>query len=149
MQLSEEIRIGSLYLRPICGQFSDSFTGLIQDATGGCALGMSQRAVGDKQAYPQARHPWLMTATKEPLPCGCTGPLVMGSGGTLYHVDSFTDYTSHLVHLFNYHVATIKDWTIDRLCEWVASVEPFEAPTPEQEVLPRRQSTELSSNVLA
>lgn len=31
-----------------------------------------------------------------------------------------------IVHVFNYHVMTVKDWTLDRLVQWVASVEPAE-----------------------
>lgn len=36
-----------------------------------------------------------------------------------------------IVHVFNYHVMAVKDWTLDRLVQWVASVEPAE---PEEAV---------------
>jgi len=35
-----------------------------------------------------------------------------------------------IVHLFNYHVMTKKDWTMDQLIDWVRSVEP---PDPEED----------------
>ena len=46
------------------------------------------------------------------------------------------------IHLFNDHVMTKKEWTMDQLIDWVATVEP---PDPEEEQMRK----EIHEEVLA
>jgi hypothetical protein len=64
------------------------------------------------------------------VPCECK----MGHmGGMVWaQVNRRNNLCLAIVHLFNDHVMTRKDWTMDQLIDWVASVEP---PDPEETVV--------------
>lgn len=133
MRLSEKIALGSLMLRPVPGILNDGHGG-------GCAFGMAKAA---DSAYVDKA--WLTEIHEDVLPCDCgkDKSLVMGGMCTLLPRSwSARDYTNAIVHIFNYHVATKKDWTIDQLCDWVRSVEPDEP----EEVVP---TTEVIQEALA
>lgn len=116
MRLSEAIRLGSLTIKPIPYKISDG-------NGGGCALGMAQVAIGTSLL--RNEWPW-MTERFINVPCSCVS----------YKQHDYIDKVSFfpiringdiVVHLFNEHVMEIGDWTLDKLCEWIASVEPKEA----------------------
>src|SRR5207248_7167494 len=93
----------------------------------GCAIGMIEAA------SPVAYYSILNSLSHIccALPCGCEkGTMIMGSGcgGTFYSGSMVV--VNAIVHLFNYHVMTKKDWTMDQLIDWVRSVEP---PDPEED----------------
>jgi hypothetical protein len=39
-------------------------------------------------------------------------------------------YMIGIVHVFNYHVCTVKDWTLDQLIDWIRTIEPAEEEAP-------------------
>jgi len=132
MKLSEAIRLGSLILKPVCGRYLTPY--------GGCALGMAVAAKGGTYNRPDAfcENEWNTFLYQKhglsKLPCGCENKETSMQEGGVFRSTRYLllgHYRSLIVHLFNYHVCTVKDWTIDKLCEWVASVEPQEAPIPE------------------
>lgn len=76
----------------------------------GCALGMAENAMGGESA--ESVHEWLnVDATVGP--CGCKLPY-------------FATLTTCIAHTFNEHVHGDKTWTLERLVDWVRSVEPNE-----------------------
>jgi len=50
--------------------------------------------------------------------------MVIGGGLILQLAERMTNLSMVVVHLFNDHVMTRKDWTLDQLIDWVRSVEP-------------------------
>jgi hypothetical protein len=62
------------------------------------------------------------------LPCGCVprgeDTVLMMNGGQWTRTSSVQPLAFAIVHLFNYHVMTVRDWTLQRLIDWVGSVEP-------------------------
>jgi hypothetical protein len=57
------------------------------------------------------------------LPCSCSdGPICDGPFYSI--VSRFASLISQTIHLFNHHVVWRGDWTLDRLIDWVRSVEP-------------------------
>jgi hypothetical protein len=115
MRLSEAILLGSSIIKAKGGA-------IFYPDGSGCALGMGLAAngytcnpfAGDGDAL--HLWPWLKQATV--LPC-C--PTLLSEDGT-------TDVMSAIVHLFDFHVSEERDWTIEELCQWLASIEP---PEPE------------------
>jgi hypothetical protein len=61
----------------------------------------------------------------------------MGTNCWMCHRASMTALRSVIVHLFNYHVVTAKDWTIERLADWVRSIEP---PEPNEVAKPTEEA---------
>jgi hypothetical protein len=125
MRVAEAIRLGSLVMRPVCGNMNDRMGG-------GCALGMAFLALGKPIGRQIAdEYPWMgEPKSLHDLPCSCSlDKPIMLSGGRYYNPE-YGPYHAPIgtnvlvVHLFNYHVCTTKDWTIDRLCEWLDSVDP-------------------------
>jgi hypothetical protein len=120
MRAAEAVRLGSLVVKPVAGKVSDG-------KGGGCAIGMGNFALGGAADCRQfeARYRWLDNTPQSDLPCDCVGDGLMESGCYTRNRDWVnSNYQSQMIHLFNYHVATVKDWTIDRLCEWLDSVDP-------------------------
>lgn len=125
MTLAEAIHLGSLTLKPWAGTFYKTvpaptvgyFT--LESATHGCALGMAMKAVG--KATIVENFPFLVDYVVPPCK----------------HAFQRT-FSDAIVHLFDSHVFGLKDWTLDRLIEWVASVEKqltakVEQPAQEEE----------------
>jgi hypothetical protein len=53
------------------------------------------------------------------VPCGCT------RGEWLDSSDLRFGHRA-IMHMFNHHVSTVGDWTLDQLIDWVRSIEPPE-----------------------
>lgn len=82
----------------------------------GCALGMIE-ASGGSCAH--------LDHFDVELPCDCNlANAIMGSSCHYSHYLRVCQASSAIVHLFNYHVMTTKDWTLERLVDWLRSVEP-------------------------
>lgn len=115
MRAAEAIRLGSLVIKPVAGKFGDE--------NGGCAIGMGNFALSKEGGCMHFVDKYLtLFVSQIPsdfLPCGCpaTFPTLEGCGGR------FT-ISGTIIHLFDHHVVGAKDWTIDRLCEWLDSVDP-------------------------
>jgi hypothetical protein len=138
MRLSDGMLLGSVVLKPRRGLL------ITNDGNHGCALGMALVAAGETvktigpvvedivlmenldtgkvekinfgfQDYTLLRKywPWILNTTAN-RPCTC------------FYRDKFNGYQEIITHLFDYHVMKIKDWTFDRLVDWVRSVEPVE-----------------------
>jgi hypothetical protein len=118
MKMSTAMALGSTMMHPIAGVF---YTG-----HAGCALGMvSQAAPSDwNRLYEMSRK------LKVSRPCLCKDDcFVYGSGMMQVRAGEIGHLGHCIVHLFNHHVMTRKDWTMEQLIDWVASVEP---PDPEE-----------------
>lgn len=115
MKISTAMNLGSSMIFPIAGQH------LNVDRTGGCAWGMVNVAAPgeyENMLNMRAHRVYLR------LPCGCKGN-IMGAGmKSIYYPDGKLNLTYAIVHLFNDHVMTRKDWSMEKLIDWVASVEP-------------------------
>lgn len=116
MKLSDAIRLGAM-LRP---QDYGELTGI-----GSCVLQAAAEAIGSYPTYGVAleRWDWITTEVGAPLCCpsGC---------GTI----SQSPQWMMASHLNDYH-----HWTRERIADWVASIEPQEAPAPaEQEAVHER-----------
>lgn len=123
MRAAEAVRLGSLVLKPLRGG------GNFGNNNFGCALEMANKATGKRGIEVYNTFPWL-EITETELPCNCVGPAYM------LWLGNFQNERPHkskevLVHLFNQHVCD-GDWTIDRLCEWLDSVD----PTPRETEVP-------------
>jgi hypothetical protein len=119
MKISTAMAIGRKMIQPVAGYH------LTEDAKMGCALGMVNVAVGHAafHSFDMQERMRRMVAT----PCECMGPS-MGGGCTI-NLDLCGPGTplplqQGIVHLFNFHVMTVRDWTMDRLIDWVDMVEP-------------------------
>ncbi len=130
MRASEALMAGSLVIRPVAGTQWDGHGG-------GCAVGMILAAVGSNpNSWIEFQHPfaWLRNTAHISLPCEHQYAETLMGGGCRQsyriHIISFADY---IVHLFNYHVKTTVDWTIDRLAQWIDSVDPTEKETTQKE----------------
>jgi len=128
MRASEALMLGSTLLKPLMGTWYQ------QDSSGeeyGCAMGMIQAGLaGTAGGYsPLAIPEWMRYPWGRRLPCDCTGDYVTGSMG-LMNSREVSEYTvqNTVVHLFNYHVMQKEDWTIERIADWLHSVEPAEQP---------------------
>lgn len=126
MKMSLAMALGRTMIKALAGTRSNG------DGYG-CALGMAEAAISKTDTWSASEHvwPWILSPVG-PLPCGCTGR-VMGSGCNYESYDgSPVVSVKSIVHLFNYHVMTKKDWTLDQLIDWIASVEPAD---PEEVVV--------------
>ncbi len=114
MRISEAIALGRTLIQPLAGVH------LTGDQTQGCAWGMVQMAAGrdNMQALHIASNRIFLT-----LPCGCTGNIIKG-GMTLGRSTGREALDIAIVHLFNDHVMTKKDWSMEKLIDWLATVEP-------------------------
>ncbi len=109
MRLSEAILLGSLLIKPRAGDLGEP-------GGSGCALGMALEAMGKDRDYSEVPQQWPWTESRcTRLPCGCWRGW-------------FFEYRVHhaIGHLFDGHVFRRRDWTLARLAEWVASIEPAE-----------------------
>ena len=122
MKLSEAILLGSTLVKPVRGQIDDG-------NGGGCAYGMANRSSNSTFANP-AWGDWDHHTELSQLPCGCSlyKPM-MGADGNTSSWYGQIPARHAIIHIFNQHVCD-GDWTIERLAEWVASIEP---PDPAEE----------------
>lgn len=109
MKLSEAIVLGSNVIRPLAG-------GLAEDPSRQtCAFMMAAAALSKPAclwAEAPMEWPWL-TRHLMHVPCGCRG----------WDRYLTANYMTAVIHIFSCHVAT-KEWTVEQLADWVASVEP-------------------------
>ena len=118
MRASTAINLGRSMIRWVAGTRNDGHGS-------GCALGMAEKAVGHTWDWS-----WSTSATMS-FPCTCNlRAAIMGSGCEWSFHTAPCSAMNIIVHLFNYHVMTKKDWTMDQLIDWVRSVEP---PDPEED----------------
>lgn len=119
MKISTAIALGRTMIKAIAGTRNNGFGE-------GCALGMAEAAIGTTGApfgASEEAWPWILSR-RSPLPCGCTGSVMFGGCNHEPYYGRSLPFVSSIVHLFNYHVMTKKDWTLDQLIDWIASVEP-------------------------
>jgi|GEM_PF-3220236 len=110
MPLSHAIQLGSTLVKP----------GLVtrirshSKPSVGCPIVMACLAVGKEVSYVTAMQAWPWTR-KPPsaIPCSCD--------------IASPNYLTLVAHLWDTHVYRLKDWTLDELNKWVASVEPANA----------------------
>lgn len=116
MKISEAMAIGSTFITPLAGIY------LNRSKTGGCAWGMVDRAAPTEveRMIERARDTRIVA-----LPCGCK-PDEAVLGPCLYPMPAacFCNLADVIVHLFNDHVMTRKDWTLNQLIDWVRTAEP-------------------------
>lgn len=114
LRFSEAMMLGSLSLTPIEG---------CRGVTGGhsgCAIGMAEYAVGRFARWCAAESEWAWLSKAygyATYPCGCCLALPASSILTV------------IAQTFNNHVMGNRTWTIDRLAQWVDSID----PTPRDE----------------
>jgi len=132
MRISTGIALGSTMIKPLAGRH------LNEDRSAGCAWGMVSMATPNEadRLINEGMDIKIM------LPCGCKGNII-GSGLCLVNRPDGTDtLTMGIVHLFNDHVMTKKDWTMERLIDWVRTVEPADpeedAHAANPQTVPRR-----------
>jgi len=123
MKLSEAILLGSTVLssKP-GGQY-------FRDADAGCALGMAAVATGCSFAPPREAvavrerrtvgtenvwGSWVLQVAERPCDCW------------RIRVPREMRIKDIIAHLFDRHVTARRDWTLEHLAQWVASVEPAE-----------------------
>lgn len=136
MKLSEAILLGSTVVPAKAGRQ------LFSESQGGCALGMAAIARGCSfhavsQPVPEeerrtlgAEAVWGSWMLREVVrPCNCWR----------FRVPHEMRIKDVIAHLFDHHVMTKKNWTLERLAAWVETVEPKEIPPPEMPIaaLPR------------
>jgi hypothetical protein len=128
MKLSEAILLGSTVIAPKAGgqYFSKSQSG--------CALGMAaiargcqygprrqtisvqdRRTLGTEAVWGS----WVMRQVVRPCDCW------------RFRVPREMRIKDVIAHIFDYHVMTKKNWTLERLAAWVGTVEPKEVVPPE------------------
>jgi hypothetical protein len=118
MRLSDAMAMGWMIRKPW------GFHEIVK--VGYCALQSAGAAIGGDG---WGDWPGFNDTTRLTLPCQCkSGDIVMHAG---MESKKFEDlrwerWQCCIIHMFNHHVATIGDWTPDRLCDWVRSVEPAE-----------------------
>ena len=107
MRLSDAIALGRTLIKSVPYYRNDT-------NGGGCALGMADVAIGSTDSL--NHYPWTCAeGSKFDLPCGCEKVILNHQWASRI-----------IVHIFNEHVHGDGDWTLDRLIDWVRSVEPIE-----------------------
>jgi hypothetical protein len=107
MKLSEAIALGRTMIAPMAGCI------LSGNGAAGCAWGMAKVAAPSLYAEFQQ----IAATTVVNLPCGCNC--------FYYDIYSVNALSAHavllnaIIHLFDTHVFGKKDWTLDRLIDWV------------------------------
>lgn len=163
MRLSEAILLGSTVVTPKAGALR--FSG----ENSGCALGMAVIASGVSFRRATRELPvterrtlnvedvwgkWLLRPVARP--CDCRAPLRLKD----LRLKEIAAYLRHprssalpremrikdiIAHLFDHHVIQERDWTLDRLADWLAPLEPS-APAA---VVPRRSEAVPERDFLA
>lgn len=127
MKISTAMALGRTMIMPLAGVH------LSTDQKMGCALGMVQIAAPSlwQDTFMRARHTLVTT------PCTCEMGHVGGMAWDMIRRTNSLNET--IIHLFNHHVMVKKDWTMDQLIDWVASVEPRD---PEEAVTEHAKTQE-------
>lgn len=134
MKLSDAILLGSTLITSHWGSEYYSSDG------GGCARGMALEAIGKRVCSRRCPNPnvinffvewswtWFQFKTSE-LPCGC----IANTKYALYEPDEYSLPLSQqplitvgaaITHIFDRHVHHQKNWTLDKLVDWVRYIEP-------------------------
>lgn len=129
MRLAEAIRLGSLVLKPVPGLFDD------RDG-GGCALGMGNYSISGQASDEfgvgalEKAYPWI-NIQQVPVPCDC---------GINHWFERKASVATAIAIVFNTHVCGDHTWTIDRLCQWVDSIDPTPRETQTESTEPTVQT---------
>lgn len=116
MKASEALRKGSTMVEPVMGR--------IEEGGKCCALGMIGKAATGKSTEWAEPAPWIVS-TPTKLPCDCHETRLMGGGGLCVEKSTIESRVCNtIVHLFNYHVMTERDWTVGQIADWLDSVDP-------------------------
>lgn len=120
MKISAAIMLGSTMIAPLAGHhlYYDP-ANPHQGPTHGCAWGMVNVAAPRQWG---SMNIWAATIAVT-LPCGCRGMIVKGQM-RVEMSDGIETVQAAIIHLFNHHVMTEKDWTMDKLVDWVQTIEP-------------------------
>lgn len=130
MKISTAIALGRHLIKPLAGIH------LTVNGRSGCAWGMVNKAVPEEFVLMSNRAKY----TRATLPCECrNGNEAIGSCMRVQPIYDFNNLSNIIVHLFNDHVMTKKDWTMDQLIDWVAANEPAD---PEEQVTERATAEE-------
>ncbi len=128
MKLSEAILLGSTILAPKAGgqYFSETKEGCalgMAAVARGCTFGESSTKVAESERRTLGTAgvwgPWVLDVAKVPCKywlCRLRMPRTM-------------PIQNIIAHLFDYHVMSRQNWTLEQLVEWVKTVEPDE-PEP-------------------
>lgn len=147
MRLSEAILLGSTIVKPKAGALR------FANEDSGCALGMAVIASGGTFVRPEHPVPeterrtlnvedvwgeWLLRRVDRL--CNCGVPLVLNRlhrnktvthpRYPIFHLSREMRVKDILAHLFDYHVMQCRDWTLDRLTQWLQPFEPDEPAGP-------------------
>lgn len=117
MRAAESLILGSVMLKPNPGSVHCTKTG--EDY--GCAIGMIAAGSGHLESLRCGRYQiptWMLKKLTE-YPCSCCST-TRGPGSTQNAVGSI------IVHLFDFHVFGARDWTIEKIADWLEPVEPRE-----------------------
>jgi hypothetical protein len=157
-KLSEAILIGSTVVSARPGNQYN-----MKEKTG-CAIGMAILGAGGSFARPtsgpglryrsEGLEWWSWTSNLERRPCRCwivpeVQVQLIEEGRVWAWIRSFWTrkmaVKDIITHLFDRHVFGKRDWTIERLAQWVASVE----PPAREPVISRPQKQDQSSPLIA
>lgn len=115
MRLSDAIALGRTLAEPgVCVFILHRDSGTLA-----CAIGMATLAVGCPKFNYDQEWPWLCERTTGIRICKCH----IGLG--------YNSRACDIAHIFDLHVMGRGDWTLDRLIDYVRSIEP---PEPEGEL---------------
>jgi hypothetical protein len=115
VRLSDAIATGRVLLKPLAGELID------MNGTAGCALGMAAKAAGIESISVDIRLKWPWIREEAEMPCSC-----IPSCTPFASMHSPKPCFGIITHIFDDHVMTRQDWTLDQLIDWVRSVEPPE-----------------------
>jgi hypothetical protein len=117
MRLSQAIERGSRMIRP------EANVVLNAEGTAGCAWGMAK--VGAPAEFRQMEQLAVMKRVELPCTCGWSG------GGR-----TEMDLAHAIIHLFDWHVFGVKNWTMTQLINWVRGVESYKYESPDCPSMP-------------
>jgi len=92
------------------------------DMRSGCALGMVEMATPNA-ADMFHRAKVELENLRMPCDCNCNVQIMGSACVNTFYSPVGEEFCQIVVHLFNYHVMTAKDWSMERLIDWVRSVE--------------------------
>ena len=133
MRLSDAIATGRTIVMP------HAYT-IFNSPKEGCALGMGLLGAGGHYSeapfenpdnpYKQLTERWPWLESPCAAPCGC--------------IEAQVNVFDVIGHIFDRHVIDDGSWTLDRLIDWVRSVEPSEAEETTEHAVSSRVSTEAA-----
>jgi hypothetical protein len=118
MRASDALMLGSTILRPLRGIMND----MNQKGESGCALGMIEK--GGMLSL----QPWMFETMVE-HPCGCSASRICVASAIAHLFDFHTPYP-FVASIWTQQSAGVTaistDWTIDRIADWLRTIEPTE-----------------------